>query len=319
MELSITDFERFQRLIYDMCGLVVPEGKEYLIKQRLEPLATAMGHTSFDAFYHQVVGDSSSRVRDKIVEALTTNETTFFRDGHPFETFKNNILPQLEDLIRLRKARPHTRRGAKVHIWSAASSTGQEAYSLAMLIHEYTRAKAHTGLSKDDFAILATDISAEVLAQAITAEYTGLDVSRGLPPAYRAKYFRAEGNVWCLTDSVKSMVEFRKLNLMKSFSFLEGFDVIFCRNVLIYFDEEAKRRILEQFHQLLTDEGTLFLGASENVYAVSDRFESLHYGESFVYRKAGWKKRQAGILPGALPKTSASPGMHSTKPDLCIG
>lgn len=285
MELSVLDFERFKKLTYEHCGIVISQGKEYLVRQRLEPIVNSEGLNSFGELHDRLERGTSQRLREEIICALTTNETSFFRDGHPYQTFKDFILPQLGELVIARKQRPHARRGAKVHIWSAASSTGQEAYSIAMLIHEYAEANAHRGILKDDFTILSTDVSTEVLAKAITGEYSELEVSRGLPAKYQQKYFQRNRNMWILSDCIRAMVEFRQLNLNANLLNLQGFDSIFCRNVLIYFDDDAKRRILDQFHALLTDNGYLILGASENVYTLSEKFESTHRGETLLFQK----------------------------------
>lgn len=285
MELSTTEFEMFQSLIYRLCGLVISDQKAYLVQQRLDPILQSGGYRDFIQLYRDLQQDGNDHLRSEVIAALTTNETSFFRDQHPYDAFRDNILPDLYELAVQRKQRPDPRRGAKINIWSAAASTGQEAYSLAMLIDRYTRSRPDRIVDTNDFSLLATDISVAVLAQAITGSYTELEVSRGLPPEFRDKYFHKSGTRWILDESLRSLVQFRQLNLNESFTHLKGFDVIFCRNVLIYFDDEAKRKILKQFYELLTQDGFLVLGSSENIYMLSDEFASIRFGESVVYKK----------------------------------
>ncbi len=176
------------------------------------------------------------------------------------------------------------RRGPKVRIWSAASSTGQEPYTIAMLIHEFAEYHAHLGVHATDFSILATDISSRVLSQAIEGSYQQFELDRGLDNRYLEKYFQQQGDKWVVKPELASMVEFRKTNLVQPISHLGAFDVIFCRNVLIYFDFETKKNIISQFHHMLNKDGLLILGASENLYTI-DGFHSLTLGSTMVYKK----------------------------------
>ena len=285
MELSDREFELLRSYIHDICGLAISENKAYLIRQRLEPLAADAGCKTFEEFYEKISKSAPPKFQEKIINAITTNETSFFRDGHPFVAFKEHILPKLAEIIRERKARMHTRKGPKVRLWSAGSSSGQEAYSLAILIHEYALAHKHLLITEEDFGILATDISSEVLSRAMAGEYNKAEVKRGLTSDYMTKYFKKGQKYWCIISLIRTMVEFRQVNLIRPFTMLGGFDVIFCRNVLIYFDNETKTRIIEQFFDMLSDNGVLVLGATENVYGITDRFDSENYGQTLLYRK----------------------------------
>ncbi len=283
MELSMQEFQELSKFIYKLCGLDIKEEKHYLVKQRLSHLALSFGSGSFQGLIDKIRTGSDTRLRDQIIEAITTNETFFFRDVHPFDTFRDLILPRLGEIIRQRKASPHQRKGAKVNIWSAASSTGQEPYTLAMLIHEYVTANGHRGITLQDFGILATDISTGVLSKAIAGKYTDMEISRGLSPERRDRHFRKDGNMWAVSEALESMVDFRRVNLTEPFTMLGGFDVIFCRNILIYFDDDTKRRIFLQFHQALPDTGYLMLGACENMNMLSDKFESSRHKDTILY------------------------------------
>ncbi|QTA90482.1 CheR family methyltransferase [Desulfonema magnum] len=293
MKLSENEFELLRNYIYNICGLFIPDNKAYLIRQRLEPIAEAAKCRSFGEFYRKIKYSPLPIYQEQIINAITTNETSFFRDTHPFLTFREYILPRLSEMIRERKLRGNSRKGSKVGLWSAGSSTGQEPYSLAMVIHEYVeenrsfqKEKAFpVSVSEEDFGILATDISSEVLSRAIVGEYGEMELRRGLSSERVEKYFGKVGGRWLINSSIRSMVEFRQMNLMNTFTVLGGFDVIFCRNVLIYFDIDTKSRIIDQFHTMLSENGLLILGTTENVYALTDKFDSLHYGETLLYKK----------------------------------
>lgn len=285
MELPKQIFENLARFIYNECGIVINDKKAYLIQQRLEPVAISAGCGNFAEFYNKLSLNATCHLKDQVIAAITTNETSFFRDKHPFEAFKDYILPRLERLIIDRKNRSVIRKGAKVRIWSAASSTGQEPYCISILAHEYVYANRHKGISNDDFQITATDISSRVLARAISGEFSEFETVRGLPQCHMEKYFTKVDDKLLINESVRNMVEFRRQNLMEPFIMLGGFDVIFCRNVLIYFDDSAKRRIYDQFHHMLSDDGFLILGSTETIYGITDRFESVRYNESVLYKK----------------------------------
>ncbi len=286
MELTDTDFVNLCKYIYDKCGIVIKSEKVYLIQERLAPVAESHGCKNFSEFYFKLAKNSPPSLQDQTITAITTNETSFFRDNHPFETFKKKILPELGKIVLERKNKIPERKGAKVRIWCAASSTGQEPYCLAILLHEYIRSVKHKGIIETDFEVLATDISSKVLAQAIAGEFRDFEVKRGLTASYMNTYFTQEENgKWTINKNIRDLVEFRRLNLMRSFTMLGGFDAIFCRNVLIYFDEDSKRKILDQFHYMLTNDGFLVLGGTENTYGITDKFKSEKHDKTIVYRK----------------------------------
>lgn len=279
MELSQQEFNSIREFVYEICGLAISDEKQYLVQQRLEPLVREAGCDTFGAFHQKMSQHCPMRMREQIITTMTTHETSFFRDEHFFEAFRDEILPSLANLIVLRATRP------RVRIWSAASSTGQEPYSIAMLIHEFAQANRHRGIDPKDFEILATDISVEVLTQAMKGEYKPVEIGRGLPDRLREKYFREEGGVWFIDECIRQMVEFRQINLVNPISMLGSFDVIFCRNVLIYFDDTTKASIFDQCAQMLDNDGYLILGATENTFQTTRKFESERHGQALVYRK----------------------------------
>ncbi len=283
--MTAEEFKKITAFIYDACGIALGEGKEYLIEQRLEPIYLELDYKDATAFVADLGRiQYNSAIKEKIVEAITTNETSFFRDIQPFESFRDALLPQLVDRAVERKNRSLSRLGNKISIWSAASSTGQEAYSLAMIISEYF--DDHTGdVTAKDFLITGTDISGAVLAKAISGEYNETDVTRGLSTFRLSKHFEPAGTKKVVKSYLKEMVEFRRLNLMHDFTFLGGFDMIFCRNVLIYFDEDTKKKILKQMYSMLAPGGFLVLGSAESLYGISDEFESVSYGSFTAYIK----------------------------------
>ncbi len=289
MQITQQDFKNLKDLIYETCGIVVAEEKMYLIRQRLEPLATSLKCNSFEELYDKLVHTNDQSITELLIDCITTNETSFFRDKHPFESFQNYILPKLADTIQMRKSSSTDIKARKIRIWSSASSTGQEPYSIAINIHEYIKKHGSVSMSPSDFSILATDISDEVLMKAKTGEYTANEINRGFPADKISEYFQKNDSHYKINDSIRNMVEYRKMNLVKPFSssyfLIGGFDVIFCRNVLIYFDDDARRNIVDQFYTLLSDGGFLILGASESLYGISNKFKSESYGNSIVYIK----------------------------------
>ena len=245
-------------LIYRESGLVLDESKAYLIETRLDPVARQKGFSSIQELGEYLQQNPASPLSQKVVDAMTTNETSFFRDVIPFEVMKRAVVP---DLI-ITNSRLH-----RIRIWSAGCSTGQEPYSIAMILCEMAPM-----LEGWDVRILATDIVEQVLEQARAGIYSQYEVQRGLPILYLTRYFCQSGTDWEIKPAVKKRVEFRKLNFLLDFSSLGPFDVIFCRNVLIYFDLETKRKVLERIAQVLSPGGALFLGGAETLMGVSKEF-----------------------------------------------
>jgi chemotaxis protein methyltransferase CheR len=250
------DYEFLRKLLRERSGLDLSSDKQYLVESRLLPLARRMGLGGIPDLV-QKMKNGAEQLTTQVVEAMTTNETFFFRDKIPFEHLRD-VLPSL---ILSRANRRSLR------IWSAASSSGQEPYSIAMCLREYGAA-----LSGWRIDIVATDISQDVLEKSKAGLYSQFEVQRGLPIQLLLKYFTQLGEFWQLSADIRGMVQHRQLNLLQDFSHLGKFDVIFCRNVLIYFDQETKISVFERLAKVLEPDGVLVLGAAESVVGITDAF-----------------------------------------------
>ncbi len=258
MSVTPTEFMFIKDLLKDETAIVLDTGKEYLVDTRLAPVVRAAGLESVSALLTAIKLPSNETLKRKVIEALTTNETSFFRDLEPFEVMRTVVIP---DLLEKRK-------GSKtINIWCAASSTGQEPYSLAMLIKECIPASLGFTVK-----IYATDIATNVLEKARAGKFSQHEVNRGLPAPYLVKYFNKKNNDWVLKDDIRNMVQFSELNLIKPFTGIPVMDVVFIRNVLIYFDLETKRDILGRVRRLLRPDGYLFLGSAETTLSIDDNF-----------------------------------------------
>lgn len=250
------DFEFLANLLKDRSGLMLTPDKVYLLESRLTPLARKRGLDTLDALIQKLRLSRDEGLCVDVTEAMTTNESFFFRDNTPFDLFKNHVLPAME------KSRATQRR---LRIWCAAASTGQEPYSLAILLRENWMKWQNWNIE-----IVGTDICTQVLEKAKAGTYSQFEVQRGLPIQMLIKYFTQEGDTWQLNSDIRNMVKFRSFNLLNNFAGLGSFDVIYCRNVLIYFDQETKKQVLERMRKVLASDGTLFLGAAETVLGITD-------------------------------------------------
>jgi chemotaxis protein methyltransferase CheR len=276
MDLPAPQYDRLRHFLRRACGLALGDDKQYLVRQRLEPVALACGCADFRALADSLELPAAAWLREQVVEAMTTHETAFFRDVHPFEALKALVLP--ETVSARASSRP-------VMVLSAAAATGQEPYSLGICILEYLEEARPRGLAEGDFLILAADISARALAAAEAGVYADREVQRGLTPARVRQHFRREGAGWAVNDRLRRMVQFRRLNLAEPFGGLGLFDVIFCRNVLIYFDDPTRQRVCDGLAGLLLPGGHLCLGAAESLYGLAHGFETVRQGETVLYRK----------------------------------
>jgi len=253
--------------VYEGSGIVLDLEKQYLLEARLAPILRERGLATLADLCALMQATQPSQLHRQVVEAMTTNETYFFREPAHYQSLREGILP---DLLELRRG---TR---KLSFWSAASSAGQEAYSLAMMLLEM-------GLGSWNIEILGTDLSSAVLAQAQSGRYSQLEVNRGLPMTYLLKYFRRVGLDWQISDEVRRMVRFRSFDLRQGMRSMGPFDVVFCRNVLIYFDMPTKKRILEEIHGSLFRGGYLLVGTTEAGLPAGDRYGRQTIGNSVVY------------------------------------
>jgi len=252
------DYEYLRKLLKERSGLDLSTDKQYLVESRLVPLARKSGLAGIPDLV-QKIRSGAEALTSEVVEAMTTNETFFFRDKIPFDHLRDTVLPVLLQARANRRA---------LRIWSAASSTGQEPYSIAMCLKEKAQALAGWRIE-----IVATDLSQEVLEKSRAGIYSQFEVQRGLPIQLLVKHFTQLGEVWQLNADIRGMVQHRQLNLLQDFSHLGKFDVIFCRNVLIYFDQDTKANIFERISRVLEPDGMLMLGAAETIVGISDAFK----------------------------------------------
>lgn len=274
MKLVGSEFELMKTFVERNCGIHLEPGKEYLVETRLADLAIELGCRSFLEFHAMAVADTTGKLKGRIVDAMTTNETYFFRDDN-FWTYMREVgVPEL-----LRKAA-----SGPVRVWSAAASTGQEAYSVAMLVDETARAMGKAQLAAS-VEILGTDISSAALFLAISGRYDGLAIRRGLSDERRRRYFREEGSVWAISDELKSRVKFRRFNLMDSLAGLGGFDLVMCRYVAIYFQEDFKKDLFGRIAQATRPGCAMLLGATETLRGLSEEFEPVLHKNCTAYMR----------------------------------
>jgi chemotaxis protein methyltransferase CheR len=286
--LSTQDYEAFRVFLEEACGIVLGENKHYLVVSRLGRLMGDEGVATLGDLVSHLRQDSNRVLRERIVEAMTTNETFWFRDTFPYDILKSLILPELVE-----------RRVHSPRIWSAACSTGQEPYSISMIVQEYLASRPG---SLADVQIHATDISPSILKEAKDACYDHLALARGLSVERKQKYFvQVRHNHWQARPEISKRVRFSQTNLLQSYSLLGRFDVIFCRNVLIYFSSESKADILARMARILNPGGYLFLGSSESITQYSDDFEMVRCPRGSVYRV----KSDLPVRPKYPPPRSA--------------
>ncbi len=266
-EILPENYRLLQAHVYSQVGIVLENNKTYLFESRLGPIVKQFSLPSINALCDLILAKRDSEIARQVVEAMTTNETYFFRDPAQYDVIRTVLLP------RLKEDRHVTR---KMRFWSAASSTGQEAYSLAMLLHE-------EGFKNWDIQILGTDFSLKVVERARLGNYQQIEVNRGLPTPLLVKHFSRAGLKWQLSDSVRRMARFETIDLRKSMRTLGPFDLVFCRNVMIYFDNETKRNIMKELHSTLFRGGWLLLGGAESAFGLDEWFERKTIGGTTVY------------------------------------
>ncbi len=285
-------FNFLRAFLKEHSGLVLGEDKRYLLDSRLNPVAKEFGHATLSDMVNALKRPGSQKMSDAIIEAMTINESFFFRDMTPFDNFRNIMLPfMLKERATVRKLR----------IWSAAASTGQEGYSLAIELLE--QKSKMTGWRTE---ILGTDLSKEALAKARSGAYSQFEVQRGMPSNLLMKYFKQQGAEWMVAPEVKSMVTYKPFNLLKDFRSLGQFDIVFCRNVLIYFDRETKADILQRMAKQMAPDAYLVLGAAETIIGLCDDYK-------MVPGVRGLYQRGADKAAGLSKSTSAGRKPLATK------
>jgi chemotaxis protein methyltransferase CheR len=270
MTIGAGEFDYIRKLVRERSAIVLEPGKEYLAESRLMPVARAVGCETLQDLVDKIRADRSGGLERKVVEAMTTNETTFFRDVHPFEALRSVVLPELL------QARASERR---LNIWCGASSSGQEPYSIAMVLRERWAV-----LGEWKVRLVASDLSREMLDRTREGRYSQLEVNRGLPATMLIKWFAKDGTSWQVKPELRAMLELQEMNLAGSWPALPTFDVVFLRNVLIYFDVETKQQILGKVRRLLRPDGWLFLGGAETTINLDESFERVPVEKATGYR-----------------------------------
>jgi len=264
--------------IYGVSGISLDQSKAYLFETRLGTLLEELNCSSFRELYSKAMGDKGKIIEKKIIDAISTNETLFFRDNSPFDMLKHKIIPDLID----KRASKSPALPSKLRIWSAACSTGQEVYSIAIILKELL-----PDMRKFNIQLLGTDISDTAVKQASYGKYNKFEIERGLSSSILNKHFTSEGNSWKISDEIRSMASFRKINLMHPFSSLGKFDIIFCRNVAIYFTLKDRKKLFDKIGDKLEPDGSLLIGSTESLTGISTKFEPKRHMRSIFYQLKG--------------------------------
>ena len=277
LKVTPEEFTLFTKFISDISGIHLNPGKEYLLETRLVKMLTSTGSDNFTDLYKKIRADFSKKLEQELLNAMTTNETLFFRDRAPFDLLQHKIIPDLID--RRVPGADVNKSPLTLRIWSAACSTGQEVYSIGIVLKELLG-----DTTRHNVSILGTDISDEAVTKASHGYYSLVDIERGLPPVKLNQYFNKENDKWKIDDEIRSLATFKKLNLMDDFSHLGKFDIIFCRNVAIYFPEEKKKSLFNRISKLLKPDGALIIGGTESIATICPTFESKRYLRSIFYQ-----------------------------------
>jgi chemotaxis protein methyltransferase CheR len=280
MSIAPADFAFVSDLVRRNAGIVLEPGKEYLVDARLSAVVRQEKLDSIEALVARLRAQPGLPLQQRVIEAMTTNETSFFRDLHPFDALRRVVVPQLMESRKAEKA---------ISIWCGASSTGQEPYTIAMTLREHFPMLAGWKLT-----FIATDISAEMIRRSRDGKYGQIEVNRGLPAALLVKYFQKQGLEWQIDASLRSMIDFREMNLTMPWPLMPPIDIVFMRNVLIYFDQQTKKEILGGLRRVMRPDGYLFLGCAETTMSLDDSFERVQVDKSGCYRV-----RQAAMAKAA--------------------
>ena len=280
-KITAEEIKLLAKYIYNISGIYLDQDKGYLLETRLNPLLAPHKCTSFADLYHKAKADTSRQLDKEVVNAISTNETLFFRDNKPFELLKNKIIPDLVD----RRSAAEGQKKTRLRIWSAACSTGQEVYSIAISLLE-----TFGDLRDYEITLLGTDISDEAVAKASYGMYGKFEIERGLPKKILQRYFTPAAGGWRIKDEIRSLAAFRKFNLMDSYAGLGSFDIVFCRNVAIYFTDADKRKLFQKLGQVLARDGYLIIGGSESLGGIAPQFKSQNYLRGVYYQLQGAEK-----------------------------
>ena len=275
-KITPDEFKAFAKYIHDISGIYYDQRKAYLFEARLGPLLEKHGLFSYGELYQKAKTDPKRALEKEIVDAISTNETLFFRDAAPFEVLQHKILP---DLIDARSAGSSSSPPITVRVWSAACSTGQEVYSIAIVLKELLPDRR-----KYNVRLLGTDISDAAVARASYGKYNKFEIERGLAKDKLQRYFSLNGDSWKINDEIRAMATFKKLNLMRPLNGLGKFDIVFCRNVAIYFSMEDRKRLFENIGDILAPDGYLIIGSTETLTGVCPRFEPKRHIRAIFYQ-----------------------------------
>ncbi len=269
------EFDHFRQFLEDACGISLGDNKQYLVTNRMRRLMDDNKITSFTDLIRTLKSGSNRKLKDDVIDAMTTNETFWFRDVYPYDYLKNTLFPQFMS--------GSNKMLGPVRIWSAACSSGQEPYSISMMVEEYRQ--KNMGALMRPIQIVATDLSATILEQARKGEYDKLSVTRGLSNERLERFFdKTQDANWRIKPLLRDRIDFRPINLMDSYAALGKFDIVFCRNVLIYFNADLKRQILQKIHTSLKPQGILYLGSSEGLAGAADLFEMVRCDPGILYK-----------------------------------
>lgn len=276
-QINDTDYKLLKHYLMEKCGITIPENKRYLFKTRLMPRIKEIGCNSYNEFYDLLISNNDYRYDNIFIESMVTSETSFFRDEHPYHTLKNNLIPSIMKKKNGTTLNPFPR----IRIWSVACSTGQEPYSIAMTISDFVNYNPE--YNTNQFSIVATDISEKSLEYAKNGNYKSSEIERGVSKQLLERYFEKKNNLFSIKSNLKTIINFQKLNLIEATSNMGFFDIIICRNVLIYFSIELKTKIINNFESHLSNSGILLLGSSESLYDIKSNFKSKRCGETLFY------------------------------------
>jgi len=280
IHLQPQERQEVTQYIYSICSIALDHSKDYLIEGRLNPLLEATGSNTFAQFISRARDDRSGALDRRIIDQITTGETLFFRDSAPFDLLRYKVVPELVDRRRGAGAR------IPIRVWSAACSTGQEVYSLGIVLRETLG-----DTNRYDIKILGTDISDQAVARASAGYFSEIEMARGLGDAARLRYFTPDPKGWKIRDEIRALATFKKLNLMNDFSSLGKFDIVFCRNVAIYFNEKDRASLFNRIEQRMERDGYLVIGAMESLTGICPQLESRRHLRSVFYQLAARPSR----------------------------
>jgi chemotaxis protein methyltransferase CheR len=277
IRIAPDELQAWSKYIYEITGISLDESKGYLLETRMDKLLRETASASFSELFYKVKSDFSTLLRRRVIESITTNETSFFRDTAPFDLLLNKVIPDLID--RRIKALGNARQ-IPIRIWSAACSSGQEVYSIGIVLKELLG-----DLSRWDIRIVGTDISDKVVAQASYGLYNKFELERGMTGDRLAKYFIPQGSDWKIGDEIRALATFKTMNLLEPFVFPYKFDIVLCRNVAIYFGESDKLRLFNAIGRAFATDGVLIIGSTESILGLCPEFEAKRYMRAVFYQK----------------------------------